>query len=136
VTLDSTATFSIRLGVGTTSDKLKLTGALTLNQVTLTLDLSSFDWDQAVEGTNYRIVAGGAGATGVGTNVFSQGSTYTAENGAVFGIHYATTADGTGVGNDVVLTLQTIPEPATWSMIVGGLGMMAFMQRARRRMTR
>ena len=31
---------------------------------------------------------------------------------------------------------EVVPEPATWSMIVGGLGMMAFVQRARRRMNR
>ena len=31
---------------------------------------------------------------------------------------------------------EVVPEPATWSMIVGGLGMMAFVQRARRRMSR
>lgn len=46
------------------------------------------------------------------------------------------TSNSTGLDSvSVAVGLQVVPEPATWSMIVGGLGLMAFGQRARRRMS-
>lgn len=37
------------------------------------------------------------------------------------------------VGNDEVLTFAVVPEPGTWAMLVGGMGMLLAGQRARRR---
>ena len=39
---------------------------------------------------------------------------------------------GTG-GGDVVLEYVAVPEPATWAMLVSGMGMLAITQRLRRR---
>jgi len=66
--------------------------------------------------------------------------------GATEGMHYGTllfnptsvNTSGTASLTQVSLGLEfeVVPEPATWSMIVGGLGVMALAQRARRRMSR
>jgi autotransporter-associated beta strand protein len=54
------------------------------------------------------------------------------------------TLDGTSVNTsesaslnsvNVALELQVVPEPSTWAMIVGGVGMMVFVQRARSRVS-
>jgi autotransporter-associated beta strand protein len=45
---------------------------------------------------------------------------------------YSFSYDGTD-GLDSALTLTVIPEPATWAMLLGGLGMLAGFQRSRRR---
>lgn len=137
---NSTSTFSIRVGQ-TTSDKLIIAGenTLTLNNVTLSLDLTNYT--QQAGGLAYVIVSGGARLTGVGSNVFAQGLVYTSDNGDVFNIYYASNADGTGLGDNIVLrsvsasdTLEylAVPEPSTWAMIVGGVGMLLGAQRMRR----
>jgi hypothetical protein len=47
-----------------------------------------------------------------------------------FTIHYDGNFDGGSIANDVYLT---VPEPNTWTMLAGGLGMALGLQRFRRR---
>jgi autotransporter-associated beta strand protein len=51
-------------------------------------------------------------------------------NGQAFTFTYAANSDAGASANDVAL--QAVPEPGTWAMVVGGLGMLSFFQRARR----
>ena len=58
-------------------------------------------------------------------------------NGQRFALVYNANFAGTGsdgIANDVAL--QAIPEPSTWVMMIGGMGMLVWSQRARRRMAK
>ena len=132
---DSTSTFTIRLGQ-TTGDQLVIAGdhTLTLNKVTLSLDLSAYTFTSGDVGKKFVIVSGGSALTGIGDNVFNQGAYYTAANGDLFDISYASSLSGGNIvaGSDIVLEFMAVPEPATWGMVLTGLGMFLGAQRTRR----
>lgn len=85
--------------------------------------------------TNMGTLAGGSSAT-----LTVSFDTTGAEAGWHYGtvVFHPTSTNGAGTvtQGDVTLTLQfeAVPEPATWTMLMGGLGMMAFIQRARRKL--
>jgi len=149
VTLDSTATFSIRLGVAseTDGDQLLLSsGTITLGDANLVVNAGSTlnDPTFADVGDLYVIINGGAGATGSGTDVFAGAGintsgaipTYTNNSGFIFDVLYGVTPTSettyTTGGNDVALELVSVPEPGTWASLLGGLGMLIVWQRSRR----
>lgn len=81
-------------------------------------------------------VAGVTGACGFaagGTNVSSApvNQAFVANSQQPVGKAPATVAALSGHGNDPAL--QAIPEPSTWAMVLGGLGLMAGYQRKRSR---
>jgi fibronectin-binding autotransporter adhesin len=131
---DATSVFSIRLGVASPADNDLLTmssGSLSLNGASLQLTLGPNYSLQAL-GFVYVIVNGGAGATGTGVNEFAQGTTITASNGASFNILYAENAAGNRAGSDIVLVETAVPEPGTWAMLLGGLGILAIWRKRNR----
>jgi autotransporter-associated beta strand protein len=151
VNLSGSTNFNIRLGLsvsGTDGDQLAATGAsnaVSLNGANLQLTLGTAVNNPAVIDTYYLIINGGAGGTGVGGNIFAgltQGTSFNVSNGFTFTIDYASTFLGSnsaptvGGGDDVVLELTAIPEPSTWATMLGGFGMLLFVQRIRRKARR
>ena len=145
ISLDAASTFSIRLGVlsSTDSDQLIVpngTVLLTDTPIAVTLGgaLSGI-------GNNYVIINGGTNTnalTGMGTSTdefsynstpLASGDSFTVTGGYQFTIFYGVNANNTGSGNDVVLELTAVPEPGTWAMLLSGAGMLVIWQRGRRR---
>jgi hypothetical protein len=138
VSLTGAAAFSIRLGqtIATGEDQLALstTNTITLNSATLRLTPGANYATQA-NGTIYEIINGDSSTLAAGTAIigqFSNGSSITASNGDLFNILYGVNATDTGAGNDVDLQLVTVPEPGTWEMLLGGMGVLGIWQRSRR----
>jgi autotransporter-associated beta strand protein len=133
VSLSGTSTFSIRLGINSGTDHDQLTigngGTISLNGANLQLTLGT-GFKSATTGLDYVIISGGAAGTGTGGNVFAQGSGIISGR-TQFEILYASDAsgDGFGTGSDVVLKIAVIPEPATWTTMLAGLAMLAFVRR-------
>ncbi|XHR27122.1 MAG: autotransporter-associated beta strand repeat-containing protein [Chthoniobacteraceae bacterium] len=51
--------------------------------------------------------------------------------GVEYLLSYKSSSERDGINNDVTLTV--VPEPGTWAMLLGGIGMLGFTQRLRRR---
>ena len=91
------------------------------DRIYLTLGASS------VSGTFVNVVAGYADSN------FGTINQFTAANGSQWAVFYGakqSTGALTG-GNDIAL--YAVPEPGTWALLVGSLGMLGFVQRLRRR---
>jgi len=135
VLTNSSSVFSIRLGVASASDhdQLNIVGSSTvsLNGATLQIAVSP-DYARQANNFVYVLINGGASGTGTAGNVFAEGSSITASNGDEFTILYDSNATGTGIGNDVVLELSSVPEPETWGTFLGGAGLLIAMRRNRR----
>jgi autotransporter-associated beta strand protein len=69
-----------------------------------------------------------------GTTTFN-GNTYSAEESqiSVSAIALDTAPFSTGTTSGAQLEFTVVPEPSTWAMLVGGIGMLGFAQRLRRR---
>jgi autotransporter-associated beta strand protein len=135
VTLDSSAIFSIRLGVATAgdNDQLSVPGAntVTLNGATLQLNIGSFA--SQTDGMLYVLINGDSTGNGQITGQFAQSGSVVGSNGYVYDIFYNVNAGNTGVGNDVDLELiAAVPEPGTWAMLIAGIGMLIVWRRSRR----
>jgi autotransporter-associated beta strand protein len=135
VTLDSSATFSLRLGVAVAGDNDQLNvpafDTVALNSANLQLNTGTFV-SQTI-GFLYVLINGDAAGTGQITGEFAQGGSITASNGYMYNILYDVNANNTGVGNDVDLELvAAVPEPGTWAMLIAGLGMLIVWRRSRR----
>ena len=77
VTLSSTSTFALRLGVVTATDGDQLainSGTVSLNGASLQLTLGGLLNNPANINNLYVIINGGAGGTGTGGNIFAQGN--------------------------------------------------------------
>lgn len=127
-----TAHLSIRLGQTVASDGDKLLTdaasayAVTLNGADLALTLGSAY--NHVDGTIFVIVNNANSASTI-TGQFAQGNAVTLA-GNIFNVLYSYAADADGIGNDIAL--QAVPEPGTWAMMLGGVGMLLGYQRSRR----
>jgi len=114
---------------------------VTLDNTPLKLVLGN-QFGSITTGMVYVILNGGAGAVGIGsgTDLFTHngvqianGGSYNAGGGFIFTVDYKDNATNNGAGNDVDLVATAVPEPGTWGMLVGGIGMLAFWQRRNRR---
>ncbi len=124
-------------GAGISYDQVKVMGSVSLDG---TLDLSTLSGLNLGD-TITLIDNTGTGATsGYFSTILAGGTTYTLTSNAnykfIFGsteylLSFSSNADGDANSNDVTLTV--VPEPNTWAMLVGGVGMLAFGQCLRRR---
>ena len=99
---------------GATSDQLTINGALDLSSGNDTLTLSILNPGSS---SSYTI----ATYTGVLTGTFADISTLTA---AGYTIDY-------GTGSNSAITVVAVPEPSTWAMMLGGIGMLRLCQKRR-----
>src|SRR4029077_9917227 len=106
--------------VGTQYDQLNVTGTVTLNSGNLVLTIGG----TLTIGEQFIIINNDL--TDAVTGMFAQGSSISS-GGHLFSIDYAGGTDG----NDVVLTVEPVPEPSTW--VAGALAFAAipYMQRRR-----
>ncbi|XHR31258.1 MAG: beta strand repeat-containing protein [Chthoniobacteraceae bacterium] len=123
---------------GTSYDQVKVSGVVTLAG---TLDLSTLSG--LTMGSTITLIdnIGSGTTTGYFSTIITSGSTYTVTSNSNYtftagGTEYllsynASSAESGSSFNDVTLTV--VPEPGTWAMLVGGIGMLAFSQRLRRR---
>jgi autotransporter-associated beta strand protein len=148
VSLASSATFSIRLGLTTGAasnsatglggdvDQLLMNGgtfSLADNTTTLQILDTPAEYSAALDSI-YVIVNGGANApTGAFANAPVSGDSITAESGGTYDVFYDVNAANSGAGNDIVVELVAVPEPGTCASLLGGLGVLIAWQRSRRR---
>jgi hypothetical protein len=125
---DNTSTFLIWLGViePTDDDELSVTGTLSLNGATLSIQTGQAYNTALANGFTYIILNGGY-VTGT-SGFFAQGDTVTASNGDVFNILYGYD------GSDIALQLASVPEPGTWAMMLSGAGILIALRRMRPRL--
>ena len=152
VSLSSTTNFDIRVGVSSTtdSDQLAVTGggAISLSgtlNIALGAGLGALTSSGNPYSLYYVILNGGTSTISGGFSNFTiggnaanvtslgNGISQLSENGYTFDISYDGTSSSLSGGDDVVLELTAVPEPETWAMLLGGMGMLIAIQRARRR---
>jgi autotransporter-associated beta strand protein len=88
-------------------------------------------------GDRFYLVLNGAGSAVGGNGFFSaingqsalEGATVNID-GSLFTVTYLANGDGGSLANDIALQ-AAVPEPGTWAMIVGGMGMLGLFQRRR-----
>ncbi|XHR30550.1 MAG: beta strand repeat-containing protein [Chthoniobacteraceae bacterium] len=123
--------------VGASYDQVQVSGNVTLAG---TLDLSTLS-GLTLGNTVVLIDNTGSGTTsGYFATLITSSSTYTLTSnsnytftvaGTEYLLSYSSDAGSDGNSNDVTLTV--VPEPGTWAILVGGIGMLAFGQRLCRR---
>ncbi len=122
---------------GISYDQVKVSGNVTLDG---TLDLTSLSGLTMGETITLIDNTGSGTTTGYFSTILTSGSTYTVTSNSNYTFTSGTTeyllsfsskTDGDANYNDV--TLSVVPEPSTWAMLVGGVGMLAFGQRLRRK---
>jgi autotransporter-associated beta strand protein len=132
--LDASSTFSIRLGINAYSDgdQLISTG-ITLDNTPLQLTIGpALAAYTGAVGNTYTIVNGGytTGNFSYGGNTILDDQPIN-DNGFIFTVLYGNDGNG-GTAGDVELELTAVPEPGTWAMMLGGMGMLAVWQTKRR----
>ena len=95
--------------------------SLSLNDQFVLIDNQS---DAIISGSFSSVLISGSSVAVDANNIF----TY---NDQKFQLSYTGIANADNKTNDLVLTV--VPEPSTWAMIVGGMGMLTFCNRLRRR---
>ncbi|XHR29715.1 MAG: autotransporter-associated beta strand repeat-containing protein [Chthoniobacteraceae bacterium] len=122
---------------GTSYDQVQVSGNVTLAG---TLDLSTLSG--LTLGSTITLIdnTGSGTTTGYFVTLITSGSTYTLTSNSNYTftvgsteylLSYTSSTEGDGYSNDVTLTV--VPEPSTWAMVMGGIGMLAFGQRLRHR---
>ncbi len=135
------AHLAIELGgttAGTSYDQVSTTGLVTLNNVNLDVTfVNSFAGTVADGDVFYVVLTGGAGSSGAfanqSTSLDVNGFYTITVGGRVFDVSYDATAGASFSNGGTDIALMAVPEPNTWAMLLGGLGMLSFWQRSRRR---
>jgi len=118
-------------------DQVKVSGNVSLDG---TLDLTKLSGLTLGETITLIDNTGSGTTTGYFSTILTSGSTYTVTSNSDYTfisgtteylLRFSANADSGSSFNDVTLTV--VPEPGTWAMVLGGIGMLAFGQRLRRR---
>ena len=105
-----------------TSDTITTGGALSLGS-TVAFTFNELTAGQLETGVAYTLISGFTGNSGFNaTNLASQANFLNGNYTPTFSI----------VGSNLQVTFAAVPEPSTWAMMLGGMGMLGFWQRARR----
>lgn len=133
--VESLAKVSMQLDSLASYDQISVTGAVTLAG-TLDLTLGSITngnvftliekagTSALISGTFGSVTVSGSAVTLSSSNTFIVGN-------QTYDLSYAG-----GDGNDLTLSVLAVPEPSTWAMLVGGIGMLALGRRLRRQAIR
>ena len=139
LSLNNGSTLSLKLdataGSLISSSSTITLGAGTSDRVALTISLTS----QPVDTTVFTILHGTSIAknglftyAGVDLTDGSQFTVYPGSNGNS-GLYGETFSISYGSGDTTLTALASVPEPSTWGLVAGGLSLLAFSQRPRRR---
>jgi cytoskeletal protein CcmA (bactofilin family) len=128
------------LSAGGNYDQIVVNGLVDLRSGSV-LDFTTLNHVQAGDVFNLLLNDGTDAIIGTFSKIEINGfETEIIDNSFIYGgleynLSYIANADGgTGsLGNDITLTVLSVPEPSTWAMIVGGVGMLTLSQRLRRR---
>ena len=133
LTLGAGSTLKLEITDSLGYDTLNVTGSITLANANLEVVRLNF---AGLVGDIFYLVDNDGFDAVVGTFLgLSDGDTYSGPGGSEFLISYDATTGGAfdGAGNDIALQLTVVPEPGTFSALLGGFGMLMGMQRFRRR---
>jgi len=144
LTVESGAKISMQIEgtttAGTDYDQIVVTGAsslVTLNAgsiLSLTIADGVFTSGSLtlIENLSDNLIVGTFGSVIIGGSTYDLSTTNTfTYNGQEYELLYNVNADSGTTANDLELTV--VPEPGTWAMLVGGLGVLFGAQRMRRR---
>jgi hypothetical protein len=131
LTLDSDANFIFSLnstggGAGSGASSLSAAGDVSLGGVFSIDDIATSQGTLTLGDTFTVISAPGGDLSGTFTNLANGGTITDGPN--TFQANY-----NDGSGTLILTTVAAVPEPGTWGMIISGLGMLACVQRLRRR---
>ncbi|MEI6037997.1 MAG: autotransporter-associated beta strand repeat-containing protein, partial [Planctomycetota bacterium] len=116
MSLLSDATYNFKLnGTAVANDKLVAAG-VTINSSALFSFTLLGDTSGLIAGQVFDIMHTTSGITGTFSNL-AAGSTFDAGGGLTFNVFNS----GGGYGNDLYLTVATVPEPATWGLLAFSL---------------
>jgi len=140
LTMDGVSTLVSQVSgtvAGISYDQVQVSGNVSLAG---TLDLSTLSGLTLGDSITLLDNKGSGSTSGYFATIITSGSTFTVSssfnytfttNGTEYLLSYTSSTEGDGYNNDVILSV--IPEPSTWAMLLGGIGMLAFGQRVRRR---
>ena len=138
LTLDSGSTLGIAIGgttAGTTYSDGLVAGQLTLGG---NLKVSRANGFNLAVGQKFFILddSGNSSVSGTFSNTTDGGTLYTDSNGDTFYVDYTDSAGDGSAGNDVSLTVLTVPEPSVWALMSGAGLIVLTVLRRRHQVTR
>ncbi|MGA3171891.1 MAG: autotransporter-associated beta strand repeat-containing protein [Chthoniobacteraceae bacterium] len=117
------AALALNIGTGTSSDFLDATGAFTLSGSSFNLDINGTS-----SGSTYDLLEWDA----TGSSAITTSNVDLLLDGSNLGVGSSDLSIVSSGGNDILeLTTAAVPEPSTYAMVLGGLGLFLVLRRKR-----